>query len=202
MNTDSELHDRIAEALTRWALTYPIPAWSLAQGEDAKKLARNWARAATSFVLEVLPGSQASCGCVDADKTYAQMQADLQGEIERLTVQRDNARALFRMSCEERRDVNDAFRQMQTDLQGEIERLTFQLQCARGELAKADAENNANAARAESAERIMNEAIKTVGQLELELGTAQYLRAQQYERAEWAGEYVRQLRTELGKPNQ
>lgn len=47
------LRDRYAEALARWALMYPIPAWGLAEGQGAEKLARNWGRVAAKAVLAV-----------------------------------------------------------------------------------------------------------------------------------------------------
>ncbi len=53
---DGATDDRavIAEALRRWALMYPIPAWGLAEGETAERLANNWAQTASQMVVEAL----------------------------------------------------------------------------------------------------------------------------------------------------
>jgi hypothetical protein len=48
-----DLRQRYADAIARWALMYPIPAWSLSEGERAEKLARNWGRVAAEAVLAV-----------------------------------------------------------------------------------------------------------------------------------------------------
>lgn len=48
-----DLRQRYADAIARWALMYPIPAWSLSEGERAEKLARNWGRHAAEAVLAV-----------------------------------------------------------------------------------------------------------------------------------------------------
>jgi len=42
------------EAAKNWALMYPIPAWGLAEGEGAEKLAANWARVVSKMVLDAL----------------------------------------------------------------------------------------------------------------------------------------------------
>lgn len=50
----SEVEVAVTEALRKWALMYPIPAWSLAQGDQAERLATNWARVAAGMVMEAL----------------------------------------------------------------------------------------------------------------------------------------------------
>jgi hypothetical protein len=48
-------HRRVAaETATAWASNYPIPAWGLAEGAGAERLARNWGRAVAANVLEAL----------------------------------------------------------------------------------------------------------------------------------------------------
>lgn len=44
----------VTGALHDWALMYPIPAWGLAQGELAERLAANWARVASGMVMEAI----------------------------------------------------------------------------------------------------------------------------------------------------
>jgi hypothetical protein len=44
----------VTAALRNWALMYPIPAWGLAHGDQAERLAGNWARVASGMVLEAL----------------------------------------------------------------------------------------------------------------------------------------------------
>jgi hypothetical protein len=52
-----------------------------------------------------------------AENALMRRERDLFAECaERAEAQRDNARALFRMSCEERRDVNEALRQAETQV--------------------------------------------------------------------------------------
>lgn len=46
----------ITAALRNWALMYPIPAWSLAQGDKAERLADDWARVASAMVVEAIAG--------------------------------------------------------------------------------------------------------------------------------------------------
>lgn len=40
------------QTATDWALMYPIPAWSLAEGAGAEKLAGNWARVVVGMIFE------------------------------------------------------------------------------------------------------------------------------------------------------
>lgn len=53
----SDVQAVVADALRNWALMYPIPAFGLAGGEGAERLAGNWARVATGMVLEALAGA-------------------------------------------------------------------------------------------------------------------------------------------------
>lgn len=46
----------VTASLRNWALMYPIPAWSLAQGDLAERLADNWARVASGMVMEAIAG--------------------------------------------------------------------------------------------------------------------------------------------------
>jgi hypothetical protein len=48
------LRGRTAGALREWALMYPIPAWRLAEGDGAERLADNWARVASGMVVEAI----------------------------------------------------------------------------------------------------------------------------------------------------
>lgn len=48
-----DLRQRYAEALARWALMYPIAAWSLSSGQRAETLARNWGTVAAKFAMDV-----------------------------------------------------------------------------------------------------------------------------------------------------
>lgn len=42
------------DAARKWALRYPIPAWGLAEGERADRLAETWARVVAGMVLDAL----------------------------------------------------------------------------------------------------------------------------------------------------
>lgn len=48
-----DLRQRYAEAIARWALMYPIPAWKLAGGDAAESLAKAWGEVAVPFVTDV-----------------------------------------------------------------------------------------------------------------------------------------------------
>ena len=52
----SNVQAAVTEALRNWALMYPIPAWRLAEGDQAERLADNWARTAAGMVMEAIEG--------------------------------------------------------------------------------------------------------------------------------------------------
>lgn len=52
--TDQQAHAVAEDAAKKWALSYPIPAWGLAEGEQADRLAENWARVVAGAVLDAL----------------------------------------------------------------------------------------------------------------------------------------------------
>ncbi len=57
---------------------YPIPAWSLAEGEGAERLAGNWARVAARMVTEALSGFGAGAGQSAAtDDEVAALRAEI-----------------------------------------------------------------------------------------------------------------------------
>lgn len=50
----AELREITEATITNWALLYPIPANSLADGAAADRLAANWARSATRMIFEAI----------------------------------------------------------------------------------------------------------------------------------------------------
>lgn len=49
-----EQHRIAVQAATDWALMYPIPAWCLAEGAAAERIAGNWGRIAAAHILAAL----------------------------------------------------------------------------------------------------------------------------------------------------
>ncbi len=58
--SEPSLRDQIAETAARWFFMYPIPAWSLAEGTRAERLARSWGDGIVDAVLPVVQGALAA----------------------------------------------------------------------------------------------------------------------------------------------
>jgi hypothetical protein len=100
--TPGDLRQRYAEALARWALMYPIPAWKLAGGYAAESLAKAWGEVAAPFVTDVrddeLGKARVSVQALgdllkDAENEAARMrQRAAKAEVERDRLRADLAR--------------------------------------------------------------------------------------------------------------
>jgi hypothetical protein len=98
--------------------------------------------------LAAMRAGRPTCGCADADRTYAEMERDLTAQL----VGKDADIAGERDRADEAEEESARLSGLMRNLEAENERLRFQLNHTRAELAKADAENNANGQRAEQAE--------------------------------------------------
>lgn len=49
-----DLVELVKRTIADWATAYPIPAWGLAEGDRAERLAGNWAKVLAPYVLDAL----------------------------------------------------------------------------------------------------------------------------------------------------